>query len=108
LSPSALPAPIDFAALPWQSPAPGVRFKAVVRGGLKLRLLEFSPGFVEPDWCRKGHVGWVLEGTLRIEFPGGTETFRAGQGVFLLAGEAERHKAHVVGDAVRLILVEAE
>ena len=103
-----MPPPVDFASLPWQAPAPGVRFKAVVRGGHSLRLVEFSKGFVEPDWCRKGHVGVVLEGTLEIEFPGGTETFRAGQGVFLLAGEAERHKAHVVGETVRLVLVEAE
>ena len=108
MSPVTSPTLIDFAALPWQSPAPGVRFKAVVRDGQKLRLVEFSPGFVEHDWCRKGHVGWVLEGTIEIEFPGGTETFRAGQGVFLLAGEAERHKAHIVGETVKLILVEPE
>jgi quercetin dioxygenase-like cupin family protein len=102
------PAPIDFAALPWQSPAPGVRFKAVSRGGQRLRLVEFEAGFVEPDWCRKAHTGWVLEGALEIEFPDGRVTVRAGQGVFLLAGEAERHKAHVLGPIARLILVEAE
>jgi hypothetical protein len=101
-------APIDFSALPWQSPAPGVRFKAVVRGGQKLRLVEFGRGFVESDWCRKGHVGWVVEGTLQIEFPDGLSTFKTGQGVFLLAGEAERHKAHVVGERVTLVLVETE
>lgn len=100
--------PIDFDALPWQSPAPGVRFKAVSRGGQKLRLVEFSAGFVEADWCRKAHTGWVLEGALEIEFAEGTATYRAGQGVFLLAGEAERHKARVVGKVARLVLVEAE
>jgi len=52
-------------------------------------------------------VGWVLEGALEIEFPEGRATYHAGQGIFLLAGEAERHKAHVIGGVARLILVEA-
>jgi len=101
-------APIDFSSLPWQSPAPGVRYKAVSRGGQRLRLVEFAAGFVEPDWCRKAHVGWVLEGALEIAFPDGSATYRAGQGVFLLAGDAERHKARVIGERALLILVEPE
>ncbi len=102
------PSPIDFASLPWQSPAPGVRFKAVSRGGQRLRLVEFGPGFVEADWCRKAHAGWLLEGGLEIEFPDGRATYRAGQGLFLLAGEAERHKARVIGAKALLILVEPD
>ena len=65
-----LPIPIDFESLQWESPLPGARFKAYRHGGKQLRLLEFSAEFVEPDCCEKGHVGFVLEGTLEVDFNG--------------------------------------
>ena len=57
---------IDFGALKWQTPVPGARYKAVQQGNRRLRLLEFTKGFIEPDWCTSGHVGYVLEGILRL------------------------------------------
>lgn len=99
---------VDFAALPWQVAAPGARFKAVVRQDKKLRLVEFSREFVELDWCTKGHVGCVLSGEFELEFTGHTERFVAGDGIFIQAGEAEKHRAHVPGEPVTMLLVEEE
>ena len=95
-----------FDKMPWERPAPGVRFKAVDREGTRLRLVEFTDEFVEREWCTKGHVGYVLEGTLELSFAHATLRLSAGQGVFILAGEAEKHKVKVVGEEARLILVE--
>ena len=98
---------IDFAALAWDQPAPGMRSKAIVRDGRKLRLVEFSPDFVESDWCTKEHIGFVLEGELQISFGDGRqESFAAGDGIFIREGEPEKHKARVLGSLVTLILVE--
>jgi hypothetical protein len=97
---------VEFEEMPWETPAPGVRFKAVSREGRKLRVVEFTSDFVEEDWCTKGHVGYVLEGTLEVSFPHGIARFSAGDGIFILGGEAEKHKASVVGDKATLILVE--
>jgi hypothetical protein len=101
-------APIDFDALPWQTPLPGVRFKTVVHGGQKLRLMEFASGFAEQHWCGKAHVGWVIEGEFELRFTGGARTYRAGQGVFLEAGHADKHKVRVTGAKALLILVEPD
>ena len=95
-----------FSALPWQSTAPGARFKAVTRQGKKLRLVEFSQEFVEPDWCQQSHVGCVLSGELELEFVNRTERFVPGDGIFIQAGEAEKHRAHVSGAPATLLLVE--
>lgn len=98
---------VDFAALPWEESAPGVRFKAMIRGNQRLRLVEFTNEFVELDWCLKAHAGYVLEGELEISFDGATERLAAGDGIFIAGGEQERHRAHVKGTAVaRLIFVE--
>jgi quercetin dioxygenase-like cupin family protein len=97
---------VDFDSLPWQSPLQGVRFKAFQQGGRKLRLVEFSRGFVEPDWCMKGHIGYVLEGEMDVDFNGDLVRFSAGDGVFIPAGAENKHKGKVLTDVVRLVLVD--
>lgn len=88
----------------WQSPAAGVRFKVFEQGGRKLRLVEFAKEFVEQDWCIKGHIGYILEGQMEINFYGKVITFGQGDGVFIPAGR--KHKAKVLTDTVKAILVE--
>jgi hypothetical protein len=97
---------IDFSAMPWEQPAPGMRHRCVIRGTKKLRLLEIASEFVELDWCRKGHTGMVLEGELELSLPGGTVRYSAGDGFFVLGGEDERHQAKALTPRVRLMLVE--
>ena len=97
---------IDFRILDWQSPLPGARYKAAQQEGRRLRMVEFTKGFVEPDWCTKGHIGYVLDGEIDVDFNGTIVRFTAGDGVMISKGEENRHKATVVTDVVRLILVE--
>ncbi len=97
---------IDFESMPWESPATGVRSKAYERNGKKLRLVEFSKEFVEPDWCSKGHIGYILEGQMEIDFDGKKEVFGPGDGVFIPAGRQHKHKGRVLTDKVKAILVE--
>jgi len=96
---------INFKALAWESPAAGVRQKAFIQGGQRIRLVEFSDNFVEADWCRKGHAGYVLEGRLAIDFNGKRVEFKAGDGLWIAEGEP--HKASVArGETALLILFE--
>ncbi len=97
---------VDFESLEWQSPLPGARFKVFQQGNRRLRLVEFTKGFVEPDWCVKGHIGYVLEGEMDVDFDGIISRFSAGDGLFIPAGPKSRHKVYVITDVVRLILVE--
>lgn len=95
---------IDFASFPWNSQAPGVRFKVHKRLGTQLRVVEFTREFVEADWCTRGHIGSVLEGSLEIDFQGTPIVFNAGEGLSIEPGR--NHQARVVTDCVRLVLVE--
>ena len=97
---------IDFESMAWEEPAEGVRFKAYEQGGRKLRLVEFSKEFVEPDWCTKGHIGYILEGQIEIDFDGKKEVFNPGNGIFIPAGQEHKHKGRVLTDTVKVILVE--
>ena len=85
---------------------PGVRFKVFEQDGRKLRLVEFRSGFQEPDWCRKGHIGYVLEGESELRFVAQTIPLKAGDGIFIPAGEEHKHLLHVPGGDFRVVLVE--
>lgn len=54
------PCKVVFDSLAWQEALPGARFKVFGDGRKQMHLLELTSGFVEPDWCEKGHVGFVL------------------------------------------------
>jgi len=98
---------VDFASLPWEQPAAGVRSKAWEQDGRRLRLAEFTRDFVEPDWCTKGHIGYVLEGRMELDFHGKVVTFGPGDGLFIPPGTGHGHKARVLTDVVRVVLVES-
>ena len=78
---------VPFTTLDWAS-APrttssGLRGTAVSRtlqlGDLRVRMVEYSPGYAADHWCEKGHVLLVLEGELTTEVAGGQRhVLRAG------------------------------
>jgi ethanolamine utilization protein EutQ (cupin superfamily) len=96
---------IDFESMAWKTPAVGVRFKAYEKDGRKLRLIEFTKEFVEPG-CTKGHIGYVLEGQLEIDIGGKVIVLGPGDGLSIPAGEEHKHKARILTDVARVVLVE--
>jgi quercetin dioxygenase-like cupin family protein len=96
---------VDFSCLEWESPMEGVRQKVLMDSGKRLRMVEYSPKMPQ-HWCEKGHFGYILEGRFEIEFERGTHIFNEGDGVFIPDGAAQRHRAKVLSDVVRVIFVE--
>ena len=82
------------------------RVKEIAREDQRFRLVEFQTGFEEDGWCEKAHVGYVLEGTLRIDLPDQTLQAKAGDVLWIPAGHETRHRAEMISEAVRLILFE--
>ena len=62
-----------------------------------LTLLEFDPGFSDPNDCLEGHFLFVLEGCLGLELDSGLERLESGEGCFLDPGT--RHRARNLGSA---------
>jgi quercetin dioxygenase-like cupin family protein len=98
---------VPFDQLPWEASSAGVRFKIHrIDDHRQLRLLEFTRELNHPHWCTTGHIGYVLEGEMEIEFDHGSEVFRAGDGVVITQGEKEKHRPKALTGRVRLIFVE--
>ena len=98
---------VDLNALPWQSPGPGIRFKAFVRGAHRVRVMELSPGFEEGDWCTRAHAVHVLDGTFTLRLRDGELRLRAGDVAVLDSIPEHAHRASVgAGESARLLLFE--
>lgn len=97
---------INFDEIPWTSPKPGVRFKVHKDGSQQLRLVEFSDGFAENEWCSRGHKGYILGGTLEMTFPDKTVVYRTGDTLAIPSGEEHRHKGRILTEKVRFFVME--
>jgi quercetin dioxygenase-like cupin family protein len=98
---------INFKNIEWESPMPGFRYKAYIKNNKKIRLVEFSNGFFEKEWCTSGHIGYILKGTIIINFSGKRIIFSEGDGIFISEGEKHKHKAEIMqGEKALIVLVE--
>ena len=48
-----------------------VRQRVFTAGDLRVRMVEYSPGYLADHWCDRGHVLLVLEGELETELQDG-------------------------------------
>lgn len=98
---------VRFENLDWISPDLGIRYKAYVHSNQRVRLAEFSEGFIESDWCHNGHFCHVLKGCFSIDYDGRVENYKKGDVVFIPRGEGHKHKVIMgVGGFVQLLLFE--
>lgn len=102
------PYKIDFNSMDWDAPVTGIRQKVVGYTGKQFRLLEFSIGFVELDWCAKGHIGYILDGKLELDFNGTIVVYGPGDVATIPDGENHKHKARSITDTVTIFVVENE
>ena len=56
------------------------KWRTVEAGNIRVRMVEYSPGYVADHWCERGHVLLVLEGELVTELSNGeSHVLRAGR-----------------------------
>lgn len=97
---------VDFSALEWKSPMKGVRFKRAVSGNKQLRMVEYTHDFVEPDWCVKGHTGYVIDGEFEIDFHGTLVSYHTGDAILIPSGAENGHKAKILSQTATVFLSE--
>ncbi len=73
--------------------------------GIRVRMVEYSPGYKADHWCVKGHILLCLEGELHTELKDG-RTFVLRPGVsYQVADGGEPHRSHTSTGA-RLFIVD--
>ena len=46
-------------------------WKTVKQGNVRMRIVEYTPGYLADHWCDKGHAVFVLDGELESELKDG-------------------------------------
>ena len=92
---------IPFGTTDWSAVAPvehpGDKGRALWRtqtfGGIRVRVVEYSAGYLADHWCLKGHIVLCLEGELHTELEDG-RTFVLKPGMsYQVADNAEAHRS---------------
>ncbi len=74
-------------------------------GEIRVRLVEYSPGYLADHWCEKGHILYVLDGVLETELGNGrTVTLMPGTS-YQVADGAKPHRSSTATGARLFIVV---
>jgi hypothetical protein len=72
---------------------------------IRVRMVDYSPGYLADHWCSKGHILLVLDGELETELADGRRfTLKAGMS-YQVADGAEPHRSSTRTGA-RLFIVD--
>ncbi len=74
-------------------------------GGIRVRLVDYSPGYAADHWCSKGHVLLVLEGELETELADGRRFHLKPGTSYQVADGAEPHRSRTA-TGCRLFIVD--
>ena len=73
-------------------------------GSIRVRMVEYTPGYLADHWCQKGHVLLVLEGELHTELADGrTVMLKPGQS-YQVADGALAHRSKTASGAKLFIV----
>ena len=76
----------------------------IEQGNVRVRIVEYSPGYLADHWCSRGHVLYVLSGELVTELKDGRSvTLLPGQS-YQVADAEEPHRSRTAAGATLFIV----
>ena len=60
---------------------------------IRVRMVEYGPGYLADHWCEKGHILLCLEGELHTELADGRKFVLTSGISYQVADEAEAHRS---------------
>jgi quercetin dioxygenase-like cupin family protein len=69
-------------------------WRTVEQGNIRVRMVEYSPGYEADHWCPRGHVLLVLEGELVTDLEDGTRVTLTPGMSYQVAENAAAHRSH--------------
>ncbi len=103
---------VPFCTTDWSTVTPTVHpgkagtafWRTLEAGNLRVRMVEYSAGYLADHWCSRGHVLLVLEGELVTEIQGGgAVVLRPGQS-YQVADGAAPHRSRTANGAKLFIV----
>jgi hypothetical protein len=101
---------IDWDKLP-KTEHPGANgtsfWQTVELGGLRVRIVEYSPGYLADHWCQKGHIVHCLDGSFTTERESGEAIALEKGMIYVVSDEMSSHRSFSP-DGVKLLIIDGE
>jgi hypothetical protein len=75
--------------------------------GLRVRIVEYSKGYLADHWCQKGHIVHCLEGEFVSELQNG-DLFTLTKGMtYIVSDELSSHRS-ISSEGVKLLIIDGD
>jgi quercetin dioxygenase-like cupin family protein len=75
--------------------------------GLRLRIVEYSPGYLADHWCQKGHIVHCLRGSFTSELSTGEKLMLSEGMSYIVSDELSSHRS-ASEDGVTLLIIDGD
>lgn len=75
--------------------------------GLRMRIVEYSKGYLADHWCEKGHIVYCLEGEVINELKDGNKTILTKDMTYLVSDNLSSHRS-ITKNGVKLLIVDGD
>lgn len=75
--------------------------------GLRIRLVEYSKGFLADHWCQTGHVVHCLDGEFMTDLSTGEKIMLTKGETFVVSDELSSHRS-ISENGVKLLIVDGD
>ena len=95
-------AEVPFCVVDWATVEPSKHagktgeafWRTFEKGNIRVRLVEYTPGYVADHWCKKGHVLLVMEGELITELDDGRKFVLKAGSSYQVAEDLNPHRSY--------------
>ena len=82
-------------------------WQTVQLGGLRIRIVEYSNGYLADHWCQKGHIVHCLEGEFVSELSTGEKIKLVKGETYVVSDELSSHRS-VSENGVKLMIMDGD
>jgi hypothetical protein len=75
--------------------------------GLRLRIVEYSEGYIADHWCQKGHIVHCLEGEFVSELQDGERFVLAKGSTYVVSDGLSSHRS-IAKNGVKLLIIDGD
>jgi hypothetical protein len=101
---------IDWASIP-KSEHPGENgmalWQTIEFPGLRIRIVEYSEGYLADHWCQKGHIVHCLEGEFKSELQDGKEFKLTKGSTYVVSDGLSSHRSYTK-DGVKVLIIDGD
>jgi quercetin dioxygenase-like cupin family protein len=75
--------------------------------GLRIRIVEYSAGYLADHWCQKGHILYCLEGEFVSELDNGESSVMSAGMMYVVSDNLSSHRS-ASKNGVKLLIIDGD